>query len=100
VTSLREGDAYETAGGGVSASSSLSEAVDPSSDPPASLNLVGLGPQVRAAAPPDVETEPDLGAGLPVSRAAQPRAYLHALERCRQAWARTEDQLSLEVWPA
>jgi hypothetical protein len=99
VSPLREGGRVEAAGGGVSTPPSLSGPVDPSI-PPGPLNLVGLGPQVRAAAPPDVETEPDLGAGLPVSRAAQPRAYLHALERCRQAWARTEDQLSLEVWPA
>jgi hypothetical protein len=95
----RDSDKAPTAVGQQSRSEprSVSGLVDPSI-PPGPLNLVGLEPRVRAAASPTSRRNRP-GASLPDSRAVQPRAYLAALERCRRAWARTQMQLELEVWP-
>jgi hypothetical protein len=90
---LRSG-AYEPPAAVVS-SPDLSGLVDPSI-PPGPLNLVRLEPGVRAAATPDVETEPDPGASLPGTAPSS----LTAMWECRRAWARTQQQLELEVWPA
>jgi hypothetical protein len=98
---LREGGAFETAGGDVSAPLSLSGAVpSQAAIPPVPLNLVrlepGRQPWVRAAATPDVETEPDPGASLPGTVPSS----LTAMWQAYRAWTRTTQQLELDVWPA
>jgi hypothetical protein len=92
---LREGGAFETAGGDVSAPLSLSGSVDPSI-PPGPLNLVGLEPRALAAASPSVERTSGPGTGLPSTVPSS----LTALWECRRAWGRVQQQLELEVWPA
>jgi hypothetical protein len=91
---LREGGAFETAGGDVSAPLSLSGSVDPSI-PPGPLNLVRLEPGVRAAASPTSRhTRP--GASL----LGTAPSSLTALWECRRAWGRVQQQIELDVWPA
>jgi hypothetical protein len=75
---------------------SVSEAVLPRGTTPpaaASLNLVGTEPQARAAAPPSVDKTISLDGSLPGTPSSVPAYVLAA----RAAWARTQDQLSLEI---
>jgi hypothetical protein len=96
VTGLLRSGAYEPPAAVVSAPD-LSRAVDPSI-PPALLNLAAdPGPSVsRDGATP--ERRQDSPNADSTSRGLSPGSA--ALRRCRRAWARTQMQLELEVWPA
>jgi hypothetical protein len=56
----------------------------------------GSQPWVRAAASPSVDRTSGPGTGLPVTVPSS----LTAMWECRRAWAKTQMQLELEVWPA
>jgi hypothetical protein len=99
MTSLNEGALSACSGGSLASAPSLSEAaVDPPGTPSGGgpAPPVRLEPRVRAAASPSVDRTSGPGTGLPVTVPSS----LTAMWACRRAWARTQQQLELEVWPS
>jgi hypothetical protein len=108
MTSLNEGASSACSGGSLASAPSLSEAAV---DPPGTPSGGGLAPPVRlepwmsrvaavpwdrAAASPSVDRTSGPGTHLPIGVPSS----LTAMWACRRAWARTQQQLELEVWPA
>jgi hypothetical protein len=81
-----------TSGGSLASPPDLSAVGAPSL---AALPPVRLEPRARAAASPTSSRNTRPGTHLP----AGVPSSLTAMWECRRAWARTQQQLELEVWP-